>query len=193
MKTALIACGSLAREVLSIKEKNGWKADLFCLPALLHNHPDRIAPAVLSQIRQLRPTYDNIIVVYGDCGTGGELDRVLEAEGVQRVAGPHCYQLYAREIFESLMNEEPGTFFLTDYLVNSFDHLVVEELGLDRFPQLRDDYFKNYKRVIYLSQRDDLFLQEKARRAAEFLKLPLQVMHTGYGALESELVRLVAE
>ncbi|HEY3128752.1 MAG TPA: DUF1638 domain-containing protein [Acidobacteriota bacterium] len=191
MSTALIACGALAREVLALKQKYGWKADVLAVPALLHNHPDRIPAAVLSRIHETRSRYDRVIVVYGDCGTGGQLDAILEAEGVQRLRGPHCYAMYADKEFEELMAEEPGTFFLTDYLARFFDTLVIKELGLDRFPELRDQYFANYKRIVYLAQEEDPFLRDQAQRAADSLKLPLEVRRTGFGALEINLVELM--
>ncbi len=191
MKTVLIVCGALAREVLAIKEKYGWDADVWGVPALLHNRPDQIPPAVRRRIREARARYGRVIVVYGDCGTGGMLDRLLAGEGVERLAGPHCYEMYANGkdgAFETLMDDQLGTFFITDYLAGSFDHLVVEELGLDRFPELRDDYFAYYTRVVYLAQRDDPALRAKAQWAADYLRLPLEVRFTGYGALETRLV-----
>jgi len=190
-KTALIVCGALAREVLALKEKHSWDADILGLPVLLHNEPDRIPPAIKKRIQQARGEYERLIVVYGDCGTSGSLDRLLAQEGVQRVAGPHCYEMYADGTFEDLMEEQPGTFFLTDYLVGSFDHLVLEGLGIDRNPQLRDDYFKNYTRVVYLAQRDDPSLKERAKWAADRLGLPLEIRQTGYGLLEKRLIELV--
>lgn len=187
MKTALIACGALAREVLALREKHGWDADVLAVDALLHNQPQRIPGAVRARIREVHKRYDRIIVVYGDCGTGGLLDAVLESEGVERVRGPHCYEMYARKEFEGLMAEEPGTFFLTDYLLNSFDRLVIRELGLDRFPELHEEYFRNYRRVVYLAQRSHPALRERAQRVAEYLGLPLEIVHTGQGGLESDL------
>jgi hypothetical protein len=188
---ALIVCGALAREVLALNEKHTWGADVFGLPVLLHNEPDRIPPAVQARIDQIRLEYERIIVVYGDCGTGGSLDRLLAQEGIQRVVGPHCYEMYANGSFEGLMAEQPGTFFLTDYLVGSFDHLVLEGLGIDRNPQLRDDYFKNYTRVVYLAQREDPSLQKKAAWAADCLGLPLEIKQVGYGLLEKRLIDLI--
>jgi len=191
MKTVLIACGALAREVLAIREKYGWDADVWGVPALLHNRPDQIPAAVRLRIREARVKYDWVIVVYGDCGTGGMLDRLLAEEGVERLAGPHCYEMYANGqngVFEKMMEDQLGTFFITDYLAGSFDHLVVEELGLDRFPQLRDDYFANYTRMVYLVQQDNPELRVKAQWAADFIQLPLEIYYTGYGALESRLV-----
>jgi hypothetical protein len=188
---ALIVCGALAREVLEINQKYGWEADLLGVPSLLHNNPENITPAVLQRIQQVKKEYKRIIVVYGDCGTSGELDRLLELEGVKRVSGPHCYEMYADGQFEDLMDGAPGTFFLTDYLVRSFDHLVLEKLGIDKNPQLRDDYFKNYSRIVYLAQHDDPALKERARWAADSLDLPLEIKQTGYGLLETRLVDLI--
>ena len=190
-KTALIVCGALAREVLALKEKHSWDADILGLPVLLHNEPERIPPALKKRIQQARGEYQRLIVVYGDCGTSGSLDRLLAQEGVQRVSGPHCYEMYADGTFEDLMEEQPGTFFLTDYLVGSFDHLVLEGLGIDRNPRLRDDYFKNYTRVVYLAQRDDPSLKERAKWAADRIDLPLEIRQTGYGLLEKRLIELV--
>lgn len=191
MKTALVACGALAREVLALKAKHGWEADVLGVPALLHNQPDRIPEAVLWRIRQAKQEYERVIVVYGDCGTGGMLDRMLEKEGVERVSGPHCYEMYADGSFDRLMAEAPGTFFLTDYLVGSFDHLVLEGLGLDRHPELREEYFHNYTRVVYLAQRDDPSLVERAKWAAESLNLPFEMRQTGYGKLETRLKEMI--
>ena len=190
-KTALIVCGALAREVLALKEKHSWDADILGLPVLLHNEPERIPPAIKRRIQQAKGEYERLIVVYGDCGTSGSLDRLLTQEGVQRVSGPHCYEMYANGTFEDLMEEQPGTFFLTDYLVGSFDHLVLEGLGIDRNPRLRDDYFKNYTRVVYLAQRDDPSLKERAKWAADRIDLPLEIRQTGYGLLEKRLIELV--
>jgi hypothetical protein len=190
-ETALIACGALAREVLALKEKHGWDVDVLGLPVLLHNNPERIPPAVSSRIKQAKQKYRRLFVIYGDCGTSGTLDKLLAAEGIQRVPGPHCYEMYADGTFEQLMDEQPGTFFLTDYLVGSFDHLVLEGLGIDRNPRLRDDYFKNYTRIVYLAQRDDPTLKEKAQWAADQLDLPLEIQPTGYGLLEKRLIKLI--
>jgi len=191
-RTAIIACGALAREVLSLRDKYGWPAEVIGVPVLLHNTPGRIPPAVRRRIRQARSAFDRVVVVYGDCGTSGGLDRALAEEGVERIAGPHCYEIYAADSFDAIMAEAPGTFFLTDYLVGSFDHLVLENLGLDRYPELREDYFGNYTRVVYLAQRDDPALVERARWAAEQLRLPLEIRRVGLGALETRLVELMS-
>ena len=192
MRTALIVCGALAREVLTLRDRNGWAVAVLGVPALLHNTPGRIPEAVRRRIQEARITYERVIVVYGDCGTGGQLDRALAAEGVERVSGPHCYEMYAgAEGFAGLMAEQLGTFFLTDYLVRSFDHLVIEGLGLDRFPELRVDYFGSYTRCVYLAQTDDAVLRERAAWCAAQIGLPLEIRPTGYGALERRLAELL--
>lgn len=184
-RTAAIACGALAREVLALKRLNGWShLDLHCLPALLHNTPARIPEAVRAKIHELRADYDHIVVVYGDCGTSGELDAILAEEGVERIAGPHCYAFFAGQSgFESLQEEEPGTFYLTDFLARHFETMVVRSLGLDRHPDLAGLYFGNYSRLVYLAQSDDPSLLAAAREAA--LRLGLEFVHksTGYGEL----------
>jgi hypothetical protein len=190
-RTALIACGALAREVLALRDRYGWAADVLGVPVLLHNHPERIAPAVRRRIQEARRDYDRVVVVYGECGTRGELDTVLAEEGVERVAGPHCYEMYADGQFTDILREAPGTFFLTDFLVRSFDHLVIENLGIHRHPELRQDYFGNYTRVVYLAQTEDPELVTAARRAAEALRLPLEVRQVGLGGLEQRLAEIM--
>jgi hypothetical protein len=191
-KTALIVCGALAREVIAIKEKHGWDADLLGVSSQLHNRPEKIGTAVQKRIHEARETHDRVIIVYGDCGTGGRLDAVLAAEGVERISGPHCYEMYAGgPEFATLMAEEPGTYFLTDYLLRSFESLVIKGMGLDRYPQLRETYFHNYTRLLYLAQTDNAALREKAQWAADYLGLRLEIRQTGYGALESRLVALM--
>jgi len=192
MTTALIVCGALAREVLALKDKHGWRAEVLGVPALLHNEPHKLPDAVRERIREARGRFERLVVVYGDCGTGGLLDRMLEREGVERVRGPHCYEMYADGAFDSLMQEAPGTYFLTDYLVQSFEHLVIEGLGLDRYPQLRDEYFRNYTRCVYLAQTENAELRAKAHWAAQQIGLPLEIRQVGYGALETRLVALMS-
>ena len=184
-KTLIIACGALAREMLALIDANGWThIALECLPAKLHNRPERIPEAVRGKIRERRAAYDTILVAYADCGTGGRLDRVLEEEGVARIGGPHCYSFYAgADAFEALHDEEPGSFYLTDYLARHFDTLIIKGMGLDRYPQLMADYFGNYKRLVYLAQTEDPTLQDKAQRAAERLGLAYEYRFTGYGEL----------
>ena len=184
-KILVIACGALAREVLALKLDH---IDVACLPAQLHNYPKRIPEAMRAKIRANREAYDEILCLYGDCGTGGELDRVLAEEGVTRIDGAHCYAFYAgEEAFSRLAEEEPGTFFLTDFLARHFDALVIRGLGLDRFPELRDDYFGNYRRLVHLAQFDDPDLETKARTAAERLGLAYERRFTGLGGVRSFL------
>ena len=183
--TQLIACGALAWEIAELIRANGWShMSISCVPAHYHNTPDKIPEAVRAKIRAARGSYDRIVVVYGDCGTGGLLDNVLAEEGVERIPGPHCYQFYAGETnFAALMDDEPGSFFLTDYLVRHFDLLILRGLGLDRYPQLLGDYFGNYRKLVYLAQIEDAGLVERAKAAAELLGLAYEYRYTGYGEL----------
>jgi Protein of unknown function (DUF1638) len=186
----VIACGALAREVLALKLEH---IDVACLPARLHNHPQRIPEAMRAKIRANRSSYDEILCLYGDCGTGGELDRVLKEEGVSRIEGAHCYAFYAGEdAFASLAQEEPGTFYLTDFLARHFDALVIRGLGLDRFPELRNDYFGNYRRLVHLAQFDDPDLETKARAAAERLDLAYERRFTGLDGIRNFLAGATA-
>jgi hypothetical protein len=183
--TIIIACGALAREVLAVIEGQGLRdIAITCLPAAWHNTPAKIPEGVRAKIRESRGRYGRILVAYGDCGTGGLLDDVLREEGVERIAGPHCYQFFMGTAdFQALAEAEPGCFFLTDYLARHFDRLIIEGLGLDRHPELRDDYFGNYTKLVYLAQTEDPGLQERARRAAERLGLAYEYRFTGYGEL----------
>jgi hypothetical protein len=191
MTTAFIVCGALAREVLGIVEHYGWDVDVVGVPALDHMRPERIAPDVERRLRELRDVYDRVVVVYGDCGSRGALDEVLRRHSVARIAGPHCYEMYGGQSFHDLMHEEPGTFFLTDFLVRAFEGTVLKGLGLDRYPELKEDYFRNYERVVYLAQTRDPALRAKAERIADYLGLPLELHATGYGQLEDRLVALM--
>lgn len=187
--TAVIACGALAREVLSLLKAHGWgNMVVMCLPAKLHNTPQQIPEAVRMKVRAVRGQFDRVVVLYGDCGTGGRLDAVLQEEGVERIPGAHCYEFFAGAAdFEALTEAEPGTFFLTDYLVRHFDRLVIQGLGLDRFPQLLPDYFGNYRRLVYLAQTDDPELTRQAKEAALRLGLSFERRHTGLFGLGSFL------
>ncbi len=180
-RTLVISCGALAREVKAVIAANGLgHLDIHCLPAILHNRPERIPQAVRLAIRAGRTTHEEILVLYGDCGTGGALDAVLAEEGVERIEGPHCYAFLAGEAeFAAMMDEEIGSFFLTDYLARHFDRLVWRGLGLDRHPQLRDAYFSSYRRVVHLAQRSDAVAAARAAEAAERLGLPLVTCPTG--------------
>ena len=164
-----------------------------CLPAIWHNRPEKIPEGVRRKIRANRAKFDEILCLYGDCGTGGELDRVLAEEGVERIEGAHCYEFYAgADQFAAMMEAEIGTFFLTDYLVRHFDRLIIKGLGLDRFPQLRDEYFGNYKKVVYLAQIEDPALAAKAKAAAARLGLAFEMRVTGIGAMTPFITRAPA-
>lgn len=184
-RTLLIACGALAREVKAVLAANRLdQIEITCLPAILHNRPDRIPAAVHARILAARATHDRILVLYGDCGTGGALDAMLAEEGVARIEGPHCYAFYAGEAdFAALMAEEIGSFFLTDYLARHFDRLVWRGLGLDRHPELRPMIFGHYRRLVHLVQQPDTAVTAKAEAAAARLGLPLVVRQTGVGGL----------
>lgn len=185
----VIACGALAREIADLKRSYGWShLRLKCLNAKLHNRPEEIPQRVRKAIRESRAEYTQIFVAYADCGTGGALDRVLEEEGVERLPGAHCYELFAgSQRFSMLSEAEPGTFYLTDFLARNFKRLVIEPLGLDEHPDLRDAYFGNYSRLVYLSQTLDAGRVRAARQAAGQLGLAFEHVHCGYGDLESEL------
>ncbi len=193
MRVAFVLCGALAREVIAIVRKHGWDVSLYGVDAQAHMRPERIAPLVERKLRELIPRFDRVVVIYGDCGTGGALDEVLRRYNVPRIAGPHCYEMYAGVAFAAMLNEEPGTFFLTDFLLQGFDGLVWKGLGLDRFPELKEIYFANYRRVVYLVQRDGDALVTQAHAVAERLGLPLEIRPTGYGALETRLTALMDE
>ena len=190
----IIACGAVAREVLAVVRLNGWThVDVRCLPAGLHNEPHAIAGAVDGMLRELAAGYDAVFVAYADCGTAGALDAVLDEHGVARLPGAHCYAFFAGgTAWDELQEEEPGTFYLTDFLVRHFDALVIRGLGLDRHPELRDDVFGNYRRLVYLAQVDDPDLLARAEAAAEQLGLAYEVRRTGYGQLQPALTRFVA-
>ncbi|WP_026758817.1 DUF1638 domain-containing protein [Sediminimonas qiaohouensis] len=183
----VVACGALAREIIDLKAANGWShIDLACLPAILHNHPERIPPAVREMITRHRDDYDTIFVAYADCGTGGMLAATCDDLGVEMIQGPHCYSfLEGNATFAA--HDEATAFYLTDFLVRQFDAFVIKPLGLDRHPELRDMYFGNYEKLVYQAQTDDPALTEKARRCAERLGLRFERRQTGYGDLEKTL------
>ncbi len=185
----LLACGALAREIIDLIEHNKWHAfDVQCLPAKWHNTPQFIVPALREKIRENRKDYKKIFVLYGDCGTGGLLDAMLAEEGVERILGPHCYAFYSgNEKFAARGDEDMRSFFLTDYLARHFDKLMWQGLGLDKHPELRDDYFQHYEKVVYLAQVRDEDLERKAQAAAAKLNLAYEYRFTGYGELETDL------
>ena len=185
----IIACGAIAREIVALRKANDWSAiDVQCLPPELHNRPERIPDAVRAAIAAGRERYSRIFVAYADCGTGGRLDAVLEQEGIDRLPGAHCYEFFATAaVFAELSEAEPGTFYLTDFLVRHFDRIVVDGLGIGRNPELAAEYFRNYRRVVYLSQRRDEALERAARAIAERLQLAYAERFTGYGELATSL------
>lgn len=189
-RVLLIACGALAREIIAIKEANGLgHLDLQCLPAILHNHPDRIVPAVREAVAKYRDAYSQLFVVYADCGTGGQLQSACAEMEIEMVAGPHCYSFFeGNDVFAD--RDEMTAFYLTDFLVRQFDAFVWEPLGLGRHPDLRDMYFGNYEKLVYQAQTDDTALTEKAKACAQRLGLAFERRFTGYGDLTSTLTAI---
>ncbi len=185
----VIGCGALAKEIEMLKQINGWQhLKLQCLDAELHNHPHKIPAKIKEKIDLYRDRYARIFVAYGDCGTGGGLDRLLEQEDIERLPGAHCYAFYAGvDAFDQIAEEELGTFYLTDFLVRHFDRLMVRGLKLDTQPELMQIYFAHYKRLLYLSQVLDDELIAQAEAAAAFLGFTFEHRHVGYGQLQTSL------
>lgn len=179
----LVACGALARELVDIQRQfPDGVVEITCLPASWHNHPEKIVPGVRHGVDAALRTSRNVAVVYGDCGTGGELDTYLEQVGVPRIPGPHCYEmLLGKPVFDDEMDNALGTFFLTDYMVRHFERIVMQGMGLRRHPQLRDMYFGNYTRVLYIAQTEDAALRVRAEQAAQELGLAFEYRLAGYG------------
>ena len=188
----LIACGALAREILDLKKANGWDhMDLTCLPAKLHLYPEKITEAVIESVAKHRASYDEIFVVYADCGTGGLLQTACDNMSVQMVSGPHCYSFFeGNERFAGISESEFTAFYLTDFLVRQFEAFIIKPMGLDRHPELRDMYFGNYEKLVYQAQTDDPALTKTAKEAAETLGLAFERRLTGYGDLEVTLKAL---
>lgn len=188
-KVLLIACGALAREILDLIALNGWThLELTCLPAIYHNHPEKITDAVVATVEKHKAHYQNIFVVYADCGTGGLLQSACEKLGVKMVEGPHCYSFFeGNQTFAERSETEFTAFYLTDFLVKQFDAFVWKPIGLDRHPELRDMYFGNYTKLVYQAQVDDPELTKKAKDCANRLGLAFERRFTGYGDLETHL------
>jgi Protein of unknown function (DUF1638) len=192
-RVLILACGALAREVLAVVQANDWAhVDVHCLPAQLHSAPREIPGAVEEVLEETVGRYDRVFVAYADCGTAGALDDVLTRHGVERLPGAHCYAVFAGlDEWDALQNEEPGTYYLTDFLVRHFDSLVFRPLGLDRHPELLHDIFGNYRRVVYLAQTDDDALLEEARACAASLGLAFEHRRTGDRLLARPIARFV--
>lgn len=192
----IIACGALAREIVALRQANGWedRVALQCLPADLHNRPERIPAALAAKLAAAQGQFQRVFVAYGDCGTGGRIDRVLAEYGAERMPGAHCYEFYAgSKVFSELADAEPGTFYLTDFLARHFDRLVWQGLGLDRHPGLLAMYFGNYRKLIYLAQLEQPELKAAAQTAAERLGLSFEYRLVGYGELQPQLLRRLSE
>ncbi|MEX0287155.1 MAG: DUF1638 domain-containing protein [Paracoccaceae bacterium] len=185
----LIACGALAREILHVREMNGWThVDLTCLPAIYHNHPEKITEAVEQAVAKHRETYADIFVVYADCGTGGQLQAACERLGVQMMQGPHCYSFFeGNQVFAEQYSDEITAFYLTDFLARQFDAFVWKPLGMDRHSELRDMYFSHYTKLVYQAQTDDPALTARAQEIAERLGLNFERRFTGYGDLAGSI------
>jgi hypothetical protein len=191
-RTLIIACGALANEITALMRANQWSdVDVQCLPPELHNRPERIVPAVREQLRLKRSGYETVFIAYADCGTGGMLDKLLREEGIERLPGAHCYEFFAGgSVFAQLQDAEPGTFYLTDFLLRHFDRLVTRGLGLDKHPELAGEYFRNYRKLIYLAQNPAPDAEQQARAIAEHMGLQFEFRVTGYGELGSRLTAL---
>jgi hypothetical protein len=191
-RVAVVACGALSTDIASIVERRGWPVDIHPLPPLLHNHPERIAGEVAALADELAPAYGRVAVGYADCGSYGAVDEVCRERGLTRLGGNHCYDVYAgQKRLAGELEAQPGTYVLTDFLALSFDRTVVQELGLDLQPELRDDYFAHYTRVVWLAGRRTPALEEAATRAAARIGLPLDVIDVGLEGLEAELAALL--
>ncbi|WP_312405359.1 DUF1638 domain-containing protein [Rhizobium sp.] len=189
-KVQVIACGAIAREILAVSRQQGLDhIDLNCLPAIWHAYPQKIVPGLERAVAEARLNgFERIFFAYADCGTGGEIDRLCEREGIARIEGPHCYSFFSgNEAFKDKADDDLLSFFLTDFLARQFRAFVIEPLGLDRHPELKPMYFGNYRKLIYLSQEEDEELQRKAREAADYLGLEYEYRFTGYGDLTSAI------
>ena len=192
--TLVIACGALAHEIVALRQANDWRhMDVTCLPAELHNRPEKIPALVREKIQRFKTEYAHLFVAYADCGTGGMLDAVLKEEGVERLPGAHCYEFYAgSDVFAGLAEAELGTFYLTDFLLRHFDRLILRGLGIDKHPELLPVYFGNYTKLTYLCQKESAQGRELGQAAAQRLGLGFEYRVTGYGELETDL-SLVSE
>ncbi len=187
----VIACGALAKEIIALQKLNHWNFDLRCIPASIHNHPEQIPKKVEEKIIEAQSQGHEVFIAFADCGTGGQLDSLIERYGVTRLPGAHCYEFYATaDIFKQLQDEELGTFYLTDFLARHFDALILEGMGINKYPELQEMYFAHYKRLIYLAQNNNPELLERAKAAAKRLGLEFELRYTGFGQLASSLQML---
>jgi hypothetical protein len=189
-RIALIACGAVAKDTAALVERHGWPADVHGITSDLHMTPLEIAPAVEEKILKLLPDYDRVIVVYGDCGTGGRLDTVLERYPAVRPAGVHCFQWYSGDLFKRF-DEDYGIYFLTDWLVTNWERAVIKGLGLDRFPWMKETYFGNLTRVLFVRQHPDPQREAKAREIAAYMEKPLEIHDLGIEPLDELLTPLI--
>jgi len=194
MKIGIVACGAIVREMVAIANRQAWDYRLTAIPAQLHNRPERIAGAVEAKLDAWAEEFDLILLGYADCGTGGELDLLLERyDHVVRIPGPHCYDFYAGDTFVEQSETYPGTFYLTDFLARHFEGLVWKGLGLDRLPELKDAYFGNYTHLLYLEQLGENGQGERAQAAADMIGVEYVHVETGLDELEARLVAMVAQ
>ena len=193
MSIGIVACGALATHIGDIAADADLDLIIYPLPPLLHNHPEKIAGEVDALLSEIKEKHSKCAVAYADCGTYGALDTVIARHGVQRLGGNHCYDIFAGSSeIERLMAEDAGTYFLTDFLVKSFHRSVIVELGLDKYPHLRDDYFRNYSRLVWLAQRPTVELEQAATDAAKEIGLPLEKQIVGYKGLRKQLEVLIS-
>ncbi len=183
-RLALLVCGALVQDVHAVAAARGWDADVYGISPLHHLRPERIVEAVEQKLAELDGRYAKVVVVYGDCGTAGKLDAVLERYGAARPAGPHCYELLAGDSFVEITRASPGTFFLTPWLIRNFDRYVAGRLGLREHPELVRDYFRHFTDVVYLRRTPDRVLERRADEIAERLGLRLKIKDTGLGQLD---------
>jgi hypothetical protein len=191
-RIAFLACGAVAIDTARLVEKNGWDADVHGISSDLHMTPLDIAPAVEAKLKDLTRRYERVIVVYGDCGTGGRLDEVLARYPAVRPAGFHCFQWYAGDLYRRF-EDDIGIYFLTDWLVANWDRAVIKGLGLDRFPWLKETYFANISRILFVRQHPDERRERKAREIGEWMGKPLEIHDLGIAPLEALLTPLIEE
>ena len=185
----LISCGALAQELVQIVRRNEWRhVKIQCLPPELHNRPDKLPSAVRAQLEKNNGLFEHIFVAYGDCGTGGKLDAVLQEFGVERLPGVHCYEFFTGSAtFRGIAEAEAGSYYLTDFLARHFERIVIQGLGLDKRPELKELYFGNYRRLVFLSQTDDSQLLARAKAHAAYLGLQFEHHYTGLNRVADQL------